>query len=469
MEKKFKMSDYKVTIGLEIHVALKTESKLFSRSACDFSSDSFSMFDAATPGFLPLISEKPIEFALRFALSVNAEIPKISIFERKHYFYPDSPLGYQITQQHRPIMIGGTVPIEIDGQRLDIQIEHAHLECDAAKSLHDKFSGFTAIDLSRGSSPLIEIVSTPCMHSPKEAKLYAQTVCELVKYIDICDGKLEEGSFRVDASISLSKTDKLGTRVEIKNISSFSFLEEALNYEIERQTELLDSGKEIDMETRLFNESSLTTHSMRKKETAQEYRYMPDPDIPAIYIEDDMLNKVKETCDVHFFKRKQDIINLFSNYDFKECHPEQYLSSKYKKVWSNIVNIDEAYREKFIRILAYWLPEIEVKQPSDRTLSSDDLTYLSKSNLAAKECKEAISTFLNSQKCIKDCIPVMLDESFVVNIIKETLAGFEEQVNAYKAGNTKLLQFLIGKCMAQLKGKAQANIVKELVEKELSN
>lgn len=214
---------------------------------------------------LPVLSEKPVEMALKFAVAVNAEIPPVSYFERKHYFYPDLALGYQITQQHRPIMIGGIVPIELDGRKINVQIEHAHLECDAAKSLHDRFAEYTAIDLSRGSSPLLEIVSTPCLHSPREAKLYAQTVCEMVKYLGICDGKLEEGSFRVDASISLSKTDVLGTRVEIKNISSFGFLQAALEYEIERQTEVLEAGQLIDMETRLFDESTTTTHSMRKE------------------------------------------------------------------------------------------------------------------------------------------------------------------------------------------------------------
>ena len=288
------MSEYKVTIGLEVHVALKTDSKLFSRSACDFDAQEFSYFDAGIPGMLPVLSAKPVEMALKFAVAVNAEIPPVSYFERKHYFYPDLALGYQITQQHRPIMIGGIVPIELDGRKINVQIEHAHLECDAAKSLHDRFTDYTAIDLSRGSSPLLEIVSTPCLHSPREAKLYAQTICEMVKYLGICDGKLEEGSFRVDASISLSKTDVLGTRVEIKNISSFGFLQAALEYEIERQTEVLDSGQLIDMETRLFDESTTTTHSMRKKETVHEYRYMPDPDIPAIVLDQDMLKAIRE-------------------------------------------------------------------------------------------------------------------------------------------------------------------------------
>lgn len=455
------MSEYKVTIGLEIHVALKTTSKLFSRSSCDFDSESFSMFDAAIPGFLPVLSKKPAEYAIRFAMSVGAKIPEYSIFERKHYFYPDSPLGYQITQQHEPIMIGGTVPIEIDGKKIDVIIEHAHLECDAAKSLHDKYRDYTAIDLARGSSPLLEIVSTPCLHSPKEAKLYAQTVCSLVKYLDICDGKLEEGSFRVDASISLSETEQLGTRVEIKNISSFSFLEAALDYEIERQQEILDSGGSIDMETRLLNEATLTTHSMRKKETVHEYRYMPDPDIPPLVFDESFLSDVKKSCDIHFFQRKDSLQSLFDELSVKEASPETALLSEYKNTWIELLERDLPTKEKFVKILAFWLPEILSKSVKKRLLSFSDIEFLSNSSLQAKECKEAILTFIEGSKPIKDCLPESISVDQLIEIIKSTLDEYPEQLIQYKEGQEKLGQFLIGKIMSKLKGKAPALMVKE--------
>jgi aspartyl-tRNA(Asn)/glutamyl-tRNA(Gln) amidotransferase subunit B len=462
------MDKYKITIGLEIHVALKTTSKLFSRSACDFSSEQFSMFDAAIPGFLPVLSDKPAELAIRFALSVGADIPKFSIFERKHYFYPDSPLGYQITQQHNPIMIGGKVPITLDGKKIEVIIEHAHLECDAAKSLHDKFSGYTAIDLARGSSPLLEIVTTPCIHSPQEAKLYAQTVCELVKYLDICDGKLEEGSFRVDASISLSKTETLGTRVEIKNISSFSFLEAALEYEIERQTELLDSGESIIMETRLLNESSLTTHSMRKKESVHEYRYMPDPDIPPLVLEEGFIQKVSDSCDIYYFKRKDELQSLFDSLEIKQANVEIILLSRYKETWLRLLKDPVKDLEKFVKILAFWIPDVIAKQDETKILSFEDILFLSESTLQAKECKETISTYLSSSKTIKECVPVSMKDEDIIEIIKSVLSEYPKQVEDYKAGQEKLIQFLIGKTMAKTKGKASAVLVKDLFEKEIS-
>jgi len=226
-----KYGEFYVTIGLGIHVALQTKQKLFSATENAFEVKDFSLLDIGMPGVLPVLSREPVEMASAFALAVGASLERYSEFERKHYFYPDLPLGYQITQQHKPILIGGLVPIKLDGEEKLIEIEHAHLECDAAKSIHDLYHEYTAIDISRCASPLLEIVSTPCMHSPEEAKEYAKAVHSLVTFLGICDGKMEEGSFRVDASISLCKeVGKLGTRVEIKNISSFGFLQTALEY-----------------------------------------------------------------------------------------------------------------------------------------------------------------------------------------------------------------------------------------------
>lgn len=457
------MSDYKITIGLEVHVALKTKSKLFSRSACDFELNEFSYFDAGIPGMLPVLSKEPVEMALKFATSVGADIPDVSVFERKHYFYPDLSLGYQITQQHRPIMIGGTVPIEIDGKTIHVQIEHAHLECDAAKSLHDRYTDYTAIDLSRGSSPLLEIVTTPCMHSTKEAKLYAQTVCELVKYLDICDGKLEEGSFRVDASISLSKTDKLGTRVEIKNISSFGFLQAALEYEIERQSEILDAGKVLDMETRLFDESTSTTHSMRMKETVHEYRYMPDPDIVPIVLDQDVLKSIRNDKHVYYFEIRQQFEALFEKFGIKVDSLSALMESPYKSVWLQMLDNPELQSERFVRLLAFWVPDAysRLDEKNSKTLTLHELLFLSKSDLEAKEVKETITRWVQSDKFLKDCLPERMDVGELDAIIHETFKEFSVQVEQYKSGQDKVLQFIIGKIMSKTKGKAPATVVRE--------
>lgn len=456
------MSEYKITIGLEVHVALKTDSKLFSRSACDFDAQEFSYFDAGIPGMLPVLSEKPVEMALKFAVAVNAEIPPVSYFERKHYFYPDLALGYQITQQHRPIMIGGIVPIELDGRKINVQIEHAHLECDAAKSLHDRFAEYTAIDLSRGSSPLLEIVSTPCLHSPREAKLYAQTVCEMVKYLGICDGKLEEGSFRVDASISLSKTDVLGTRVEIKNISSFGFLQAALEYEIERQTEVLEAGQLIDMETRLFDESTTTTHSMRKKETVHEYRYMPDPDIPAIVLDQDMLKAIREDKHIYYFAVRQQFVEFFEKFEVKIDSVPALLEGEYRDIWLAMLDDESMQTERFIRMLAFWLPEAFARiEGEKRSIDVETIKFLVGSKLEAKEVKETVIRWATSSADIQTCLPeLMLDDDLKVMIL-ETFTEFAQQVDQYKSGQEKVLQFIIGKIMAKTKGKAPATLVRE--------
>lgn len=465
------MSDYKITIGLEVHVALKTTSKLFSRSACDFELNEFSYFDAGIPGMLPVLSKEPVEMALKFATSVGADIPDVSVFERKHYFYPDLSLGYQITQQHRPIMIGGTVPIEIDGKTIHVQIEHAHLECDAAKSLHDRYAEYTAIDLSRGSSPLLEIVTTPCMHSTKEAKLYAQTVCELVKYLGICDGKLEEGSFRVDASISLSKTEKLGTRVEIKNISSFGFLQAALEYEIERQSEILDAGQVLDMETRLFDESTSTTHSMRMKETVHEYRYMPDPDIVPLVLDQEVLSKIRDDKHVYYFDIRQQFETLFNKLGIKIDSLSALLESPYKSIWLHLLETPALQTERFVRLLAFWLPDAysRLESKSYKTMTLHELLFLSQSTLEAKEVKETITRWVDSDKFLKDCLPERMAMDVLDSLIQDTFKEFPVQVEQYKAGQDKVLQFIIGKSMAKTKGKAPATLVRErtllLIEK----
>lgn len=456
------MSEYKITIGLEVHVALKTDSKLFSRSACDFDAQEFSYFDAGIPGMLPVLSEKPVEMALKFAVAVNAEIPPVSYFERKHYFYPDLALGYQITQQHRPIMIGGIVPIELDGRKINVQIEHAHLECDAAKSLHDRFAEYTAIDLSRGSSPLLEIVSTPCLHSPREAKLYAQTVCEMVKYLGICDGKLEEGSFRVDASISLSKTDVLGTRVEIKNISSFGFLQAALEYEIERQTEVLEAGQLIDMETRLFDESTTTTHSMRKKETVHEYRYMPDPDIPAIVLDQDMLKAIREDKHIYYFAVRQQFVEFFEKFEVKIDSVPALLEGDYRDIWLAMLDDESMQSERFIRMLAFWLPEAYARiEGEKRSIDVETIKFLVGSKLEAKEVKETVIRWATSSVDIKACLPELMSDDDLKVMILETFTEFAQQVDQYKSGQEKVLQFIIGKIMAKSKGKAPATLVRE--------
>lgn len=461
-----KYGKYYATIGLEVHVALKTKTKLFSRSHNEFDGDSFALFDAGMPGILPVLSKEPVKMAVAFALATNAQVEKYSEFERKHYFYPDLPLGYQITQQHKPIMIGGTVPIKTEEGVISIQIEHAHLECDAAKSIHDMYNEYSAIDLSRCASPLLEIVSTPCMHSPQEAKEYAKTVHALSVFLGICDGKMEEGSFRVDASISLhTEQGKLGTRVENKNISSFGFLEAALEYEIERQSEILDRGESIVMETRLFDESTMTTKSMRAKETVDEYRYMPDPDIVPLVIDDQFITEVKRDYHTDYFTLCDNLKNKFALFDLQaeDTFVIQLLSSQYRQFWLDIATDQIEPSEKLLRLLAYWLPEVLIKVESQRDLVWSDIKTLVKSDLQAKEIKEVLLKWLSSEQTIEQCLPQFMSSEDLMKIINSVLVDYPEQIAKFKAGEVKIAQFLIGKVMSEVKGKAPASLVREKV------
>ena len=433
----------KATIGLEIHLALSTKQKLFSATENSFSVKEFSLFDCATPGVLPVISKEPVEMAVAFGLLVNAEIRKRSLFERKHYFYPDLPLGYQITQQHLPIIMGG----EVDLGYKKVVIEHAHLECDAAKSLH--IGDSTYIDISRVASALLEIVSTPCMNSAKEASDYAKFVHEAAMFLGICDGKLEEGSFRVDASISVSDTEKLGTRVEIKNISSFRFLEAAINYEIERQTKLIESGEKVVMETRLFKEQDLSTQSMRKKETVDEYRYLFDPDIPELIIDDEFIDKVKETYLTNYAKFKKEMDDLLKTFKIEEV--DYYL---HKEMWKLFYDNKELQTEKIAKIIHFWLP-------LGKVLSKKDL--LSLIDFSAQQCKDILEKYDGVQD-IKLLFPVSISLEEVSSIVFNIIKDFPEQLLKSKSGDDKMLNFLLGKCLKELKNKTTAPEIIKIIK-----
>lgn len=470
-----KYGRYFATIGLEIHVALQTKQKLFSVAANEFESKSFALLDCGLPGVMPVLDKQAVQMAIAFGLACKAKVEPFSIFERKHYFYPDLPLGYQITQQHQPILMGGEVEIQTAEGKKIVKIEHAHLECDAAKSIHDLYSQYTAIDLSRCGSALLEIVSTPCMHTPQEAKAYAKEVHSLVTFMKICDGKMQEGSFRVDASISLSETeDTLGTRVEIKNISSFAFLEAALEHEIIRQSELLQSGQKVLMQTRLFDEKTMTTKSMRDKETAQDYRYVPDPDIAPLVVSEQMIEQSRLDFKVDFFEIKQKMLQLFCQYKI-EITQEQIidlLQQSHQSLWLELLqsleSIDKPIHEKLIRLLAFWLPEVLQKTIAVKEIQLSDLIFIAKSSLQAKEAKDVMSKWLSEKSIsLESAMPKFMSVEEVREIIIQEMMKWPEQVEQARQGNEKIVQFLTGKCMAQLKGKAPAAQVKEIVMEQL--
>ena len=286
-------------IGLEIHVQLKTNSKIFSSASTDFGAKQNTQacaIDLGMPGVLPVLNEEAVVMAIKFGLAIGADISNNSIFARKNYFYPDLPKGYQISQYEIPIVSGGSIDIVIDDKIKTINITRAHLEEDAGKSIHDLYPNESAIDLNRAGTPLIEIVSEPEMQSAKEAVQYLKNIHSLVRYLNISDGNMQEGSFRCDANISLMKNGdkKLGTRAEIKNINSFKFVENAINYEIERQSILLDEGDKVIQETRLYDPVKNETRSMRSKEEANDYRYFPDPDLLPVEIDNNLITSIKK-------------------------------------------------------------------------------------------------------------------------------------------------------------------------------
>ena len=290
---------WETVIGLETHVQLSTKTKLFSRASTSFGASpntNVNLIDCGLPGVLPSVNKEAFYKAIRFGMAINAQINQTSIFDRKNYFYADLPKGYQITQMDLPIVLGGSIDINIEESAKTINITRAHLEEDAGKSIHDEFDGFSAIDLNRAGTPLLEIVSEPEISSAKEAVAYMKAIHQLVTYLDVSDGNMAQGSLRCDANVSIRKKDdkELGTRTEIKNINSFKFIEKAINFEIKRQIKILESGEKVIQETRLYDSSKDETRPMRSKEFANDYRYFPEPDLLPVIISDEEMQKIKD-------------------------------------------------------------------------------------------------------------------------------------------------------------------------------
>jgi aspartyl-tRNA(Asn)/glutamyl-tRNA(Gln) amidotransferase subunit B len=289
---------WETTIGLEIHVQLSTKTKLFSGASTQFGSNpntQVDYVDLGLPGVLPVPNREAFNKAIMFGLATNSTINSISFFDRKNYFYPDLPKGYQITQMNKPIVENGEIAIYVDNKEKIINITRAHLEEDAGKSVHDLFDGKTGVDLNRAGTPLLEIVSEPEISSPEEAVAYFKAIHQLVTYLDICDGNMSQGSMRCDVNVSIKKPEdaQLGTRAELKNINSFRFIDRAIRHEVNRQIKLLEKGEKIVQETRLYDSDKNETRSMRSKEAANDYRYFPEPDLLPIVIDQNEINEIK--------------------------------------------------------------------------------------------------------------------------------------------------------------------------------
>ena len=474
---------WETVIGLEIHSQLSTKSKIFSGASTAFGAEPNTQacaVDLGLPGVLPVLNKEAVVMALRFGLAVNAKINQHSIFARKNYFYPDLPKGYQISQFEIPIVGQGEIEISTEeGETKMVGITRAHLEEDAGKSIHDLYDDYTAIDLNRAGTPLLEIVSEPDMRSAKEAVAYAKKVHSLVQYIGICDGNMQEGSFRCDANVSIRKkgAKELGTRTELKNINSFKFLEKAINLEVQRQQDVLEDGEEVVQETRLYDDMKNETRSMRSKEEANDYRYFPDPDLLPVEIDDALLTQIKTTLPELPTEKKSRFIREFSlsTYDAENLTSQKAFADFFESMLSEDTDA---------KLSANWVMgelsaalnknQMDIK---DSPISAIELSGLVKriedETISGKIAKDVFKAMWKGQGSADEVIESqglkqMTDITAIESIIDKVLANNSSQVEQFKSGNTKMLGFFVGQVMKETQGKANPKQVNQLLNEKLS-
>ncbi|MBK69481.1 MAG: Asp-tRNA(Asn)/Glu-tRNA(Gln) amidotransferase GatCAB subunit B [Legionellales bacterium] len=483
-----KNTEWQTIIGLEIHAQLATKSKIFSGSSTKYGAapnTQANAVDLGLPGVLPVINEQAIFMAVKFGLAIGAEIPKKSIFARKNYFYPDLPKGYQISQFELPIVSNGQIEIDIDeNNKKIIRITRAHLEEDAGKSNHDDFLNNTGVDLNRAGNPLLEIVSEPDMNNAKEAVNYLKKIHSLVQYLKICDGNMQEGSFRCDANVSIRPIDKeeLGIRAEIKNLNSFKFIEAAINYEVDRQIELIESGKKVVQETRLYDPNKNETRSMRSKEEANDYRYFPDPDLLPILITDETKKKIKEEIpELPDIKRKRyiseldlskyDSNNLTINPDIANYFEETFRITKEAKMCANWImgDLSASLNKNNINLK---------DSPVSAKMLGEMINLIKNNTISGKIAKVVFEAMWNGDGNAKEIIEnknlqQVTDSKEIEKIVTETITENKPQVEQYKNSSDekkqKLIGFFVGKVMKKSKGKANPSQVNELLRKKLDN
>ncbi len=474
---------WETVIGLEIHSQLSTKSKIFSGASTAFGAEPNTQacaVDLGLPGVLPVLNKEAVMMALRFGLAVNAKINQHTIFARKNYFYPDLPKGYQISQFEIPIVGQGEIEISTeDGDTKMVGITRAHLEEDAGKSIHDLYDDYTAIDLNRAGIPLLEIVSEPDMRSAKEAVAYAKKIHALVQYIGICDGNMQEGSFRCDANVSIRKkgAKELGTRTELKNINSFKFLEKAINLEVERQQDVLDDGEVVIQETRLYDAVKNETRSMRSKEEANDYRYFPDPDLLPVEIDDALLTQIKTTLPELPTEKKSKFIREFglSAYDAENLTSQKAFADFFESMISE---------EAEAKLSANWvMGELSAALKKNQIdiqnspISAKELSGLVKritdETITGKIAKDVFIAMWEGQGSVDEIIEnqdlkQMTDITVIESIIDKVIANNGTQVEQYRSGNTKLLGFFVGQVMKETQGKANPKQVNQLLNEKLT-
>jgi len=478
--------EWEIVIGLEIHTQLATKSKIFSGASTAYGAvpnTQACAVDLGLPGVLPVLNKEAVTMAIKFGLAIGAEVSRHSIFARKNYFYPDLPKGYQISQMDDPIVGVGSIEIELeDGKTKTIGVTRAHLEEDAGKSLHEDYQGMTGIDLNRAGTPLLEIVSEPDMRSAKEAVAYMKKIHSLVRYLEISDGNMQEGSFRCDANVSVRPKGQkeFGTRAELKNINSFKFVEKAINLEVERQIDVIESGGKVVQETRLYDADKHETRSMRSKEEAMDYRYFPDPDLLPVEVSEKDIDEIAKTLpELPAVKQARFEKELgMSRYDASILTADKDLADYFEKA-TETSGPKESGRAK---LAANWvIGDLSGRlNKEDKTISTSPITAemlggmikrLAENAITSKMAKEVFDAMWNGEGDADTIIEKRglkpADSGEVEKIIDEILANNPEQVEQFKAGKGKVLGFFVGQAMKVSKGKADPAQVNKLLTEKL--
>ena len=474
---------YETVIGLEVHVQLSTESKLFSGSATKFGAEpntQANIFDLAMPGTLPVLNEKAVAMAVKFGVAIGAEIGKHSVFDRKNYFYPDLPKGYQVSQLDYPTVGKGTLTVTLDdGSEKVIGVTRAHMEEDAGKSRHEDYQGMTGIDLNRAGTPLLEIVSEPDLRSAKEAVAYLKKLHSIIRYLDISDAIMAQGSMRCDANVSIRPVgqEEFGTRTEIKNINSFKFVERAINYEVQRQKDVLEDGGRIVQETRLYDADKDETRSMRSKEVANDYRYFPEPDLLPIVIDDAYIEAIRATLPELPDKRGARFVSEYglSDYDAGVLVATREMADYFEttaklsgdaKLAANWVSQD---LQALLNKHGWELDESPIQAERLAML----IQRIKDNTISGKIAKTVFDAMLDDSSDVDAIIEAkglkqVTDSGALESLVDKVIAENPDQAQQYRDGKVQVIGFLVGQCMQLSKGKANPAQVNEILRGKLS-
>ena len=486
MDKKFdyfiegKTGQWEVVIGLEVHAQVTSNAKLFSSSSTKFGSDpnsQVSLVDAAMPGMLPVINKYCVEQAVRTGLGLKAKINNFSKFDRKNYFYADLPQGYQISQFKFPIVGEGEIVLDMPYGTKVVGIERLHLEQDAGKSLHDQDPQNSFVDLNRSGVALMEIVGKPDLRSPEEVSQYVKKLRSIMRYLNTCDGNMDEGSLRADVNVSVRKagTTELGTRCEIKNVNSIKFMQQAIEYEAKRQVEIIEEGGKIDQETRLFDTKKIETRTMRSKEDAHDYRYFPDPDLLPLILDQEFVNKIKDSLPELPDEKKARLMNDFglSIYDASIVISDQDISEYYEEVAKNS---DYKLAANWMIVELFGVLNKEGKEIKDSPVSAKNLSKLinliKDNTISGKIAKtvfeEMVKNDQDPDKIVEDKgLKQQSDPKELEKIIETIVKNNQDKVEQYKSGKDKLFGFFVGQAMKETESKGNPKLINDILKEKL--